>query len=111
LNIALTKKGWGLVNSSDSKRRDPNRALEAVKEAIALDPQSSMNWQCLAWVQYRIGDWRASIEALEKSCKLQEGGTGDAGQWIVLALAHAKLAAQEGVPEKERDHHKAEARR
>jgi hypothetical protein len=65
----------------------------------------------MGWVQYRIGDWRASIEALEKSCKLQEGGTGDAGQWIVLALAHSRLVAQDGLLEKERDHHKAEARR
>ena len=45
------------------------------------------------------------------SCKREAGGTGDAGQWIVLALAHAKLAAQEGLPEKEREHHKSQARR
>ena len=70
-----------------------------------------MAWQYMGWAQCRLGDWRASIEALEKSCKLQDGGAGDCCQWIVLALAHAKLAAQEGLPEKEREHHKAEARR
>jgi tetratricopeptide (TPR) repeat protein len=92
-------------------RRDPERAIVAIKEAVELDPRSTMAWQWLGWVQYRLGDWRASIEALEKSRKLQEGGTGDSGQWIVLALAHARLAAQDGMPEKEREHHKAEARR
>jgi hypothetical protein len=65
----------------------------------------------LGFCLYRTGNWRESIEALEKSCKLQPGGTGDAGQWIVLALAHARLAAQPGLPEKEREHHIAEARR
>jgi hypothetical protein len=111
LTVALGNKGWDLINSPDPKRRDHQRALEAVQEGVKCNPQSDVPWQYLGWVQYRIGDWRASIEALEKSCKLQKGGTGDAGQWIVLALAHAKLAAQEGLPNKEREHHKTEARR
>src|SRR5207248_5422394 len=76
-----------------------------------LAPQSGKTWQSLGWVQYRIGDWQASTEALEKSCKLHQGATGDAGQWIVLALAHGKLAVQEGLPDEELAHHQAEARR
>jgi eukaryotic-like serine/threonine-protein kinase len=104
LGAALGQKGWGLVSG-------PKRGIEAIKRAVELAPQSSMAWQYMGWAQYRLGDWRASIEALEKSCKLQDGGTGDCCQWIVLALAHARLAAQEGLPEKEREHHKAEARR
>ena len=69
-----------------------------------------MALQRLGYALYSRGAWRESIEVLEKSCKLQDG-TGDAGQWIVLALAHARLAAQPGLPEKEREQHKAEARR
>jgi tetratricopeptide (TPR) repeat protein len=111
LGQALGNKGWNLINSPDPKLRDPKRATEVLKEAVELAPQSSMSWQWLGWVQYRAGNWKASIEALEKSCKLQEGGKGDCCQWIVLALAHARLAAQEGLPEKERERHKAEARR
>ena len=111
LGYALTQKGWNSVNSPDPKLRDPERARLAVQEAVKLDPQSSMAWQYIGWIQYRIGDWRASIEALEKSCKLQQGGTGHSVQSIVLALAHAKFAAEEGLPEKERADHQAEARR
>src|SRR5262249_34742614 len=110
LSVALGNKGWTLVNSPDPKLRDPKRAIEAVHEAVKLTPRSVVAWQNLGWVQYRIGNWRASIEALEKSCKLQAGGTGYPSQWIVLALAHARLAAQESLPEKERAHHQAEAR-
>jgi tetratricopeptide (TPR) repeat protein len=99
-----------LGNALRNQQKLPEAVL-AYRKATELDPNHAMAWQVLGWLQYRIGDWRVSIEALEKSCKLQQGGTGDAGQWIVLALAHAKLAAQEGLPEKEREHHKIEARR
>jgi len=102
-------KGWDLIHRPDPKLRDPKRAIEAVKEAVELAPESAGAWQLLGWVQYRTGNWNSSIEALEKCCQ-QAGGTGDAGQWIVLALAHAKLAAQEGLPEKEQEHHRTEAR-
>jgi eukaryotic-like serine/threonine-protein kinase len=88
-----------------------NEAIACQKKAIELVPNRSHAWQYLGWIHYRSGDWKSSIETLEKSCELQPGGTGDAGQWIVLALAHAKLASQEGLPQKERDHHKAEAHR
>ena len=97
-----------------------DEAIAAYREAIRLtelQPQStrdldahSMALQLLGYALYRAGAWRESIEVLEKSCKLQDG-TGDAGQWIVLALAHARLAAQPGLPEKEREQHKTEARR
>jgi tetratricopeptide (TPR) repeat protein/serine/threonine protein kinase len=111
LSFALTQKGWALANCPDPKRRYPKRAVEALEEAVAVDPPSSMAWQYLGWAQYRAGNWQASIEALEKSCKLQKGGTGDAGQWVVLALAHTRLAAQQGLTEKQRAHHRQEARR
>jgi superkiller protein 3 len=111
LGQVLGEKGWNLINSPDPKLRDPKRALAPVLEAVELAPQSEMAWQYLGWVQYRSGDWRASIEALEKSCKLQAGGNGDSYQWIVLALAHAQLAADEGLPDVERVRHSSESRR
>src|SRR5207344_2917471 len=83
--------------------------IEAVKEAVELAPQLSESWQCLGLIEYRAGNWRVSIEALEKSCELDKGG--DCGQWIVMSLAHGKLAAHEGLPDKARTLHKAEARR
>jgi tetratricopeptide (TPR) repeat protein len=101
---------WALATRPEPHLRDPKQAVALAKRAVEQTPDS-LTWQYLGWVLYRTGDWKASIEALEKSCKLQEGGSGDYGQWIVLALAHAKLAAQEGLPEKERELHRTEARR
>jgi tetratricopeptide (TPR) repeat protein len=111
LGRALTWKSWDLANHPNPKRRDPKRAVELGKEAVNIVPESVAAWQYFGWVQYRAGNWKASIEALEKSCKLQEGATGDSYQWIVLALAHAQLAADKGLPEEERVHHRAESRR
>ena len=107
----LNNLAWALATHTEPARRDPGRAVSMAKEAVERAPNSELAWQYLGWIHYRTGNWKPSIEALEKSCKLQAGGTGDAGQWIVLALAHAKLAAQEDLPEKDRKHHKAEARR
>jgi serine/threonine protein kinase len=94
---------------SDQQKLDA--AIACQKKAIELAPNRGYAWQYLGWIYYRNGNWKSSIEALEKSCKLQPGGTGDCAQWIVLALAHAKLAALGGLPEKERAHYQAEARR
>ena len=88
---------------------DPKRALETSKEAVELAPQSLIDWQTLGWVQYRAGNWKASLETLEKSCKLQN--SGDSGQWIVMSLAHWRLANEKELPEQERDRHKTEASR
>jgi uncharacterized protein HemY len=49
----------------------------------------------LGWFHYRIGNWKSSIAALEKSCKLQTGGMGDSAQWFPLAMAHMQLGEQE----------------
>src|SRR5262249_35707589 len=88
---------WALATHADPARRDPGRAMKLARDAVEVAPSSSMAWQYLGWIRYRTGNRKSSIEALEKSCKLQTGGTGDAAQWIVLALAHARLAAQEGL--------------
>jgi superkiller protein 3 len=109
LGYALGKKGWELANCPDPKLRDPKRAIEASKEAVGFAPQSVLAWQYLGWVQYRTGNWKASIEALETSCKLQN--PGDCGQWIVMSLAHWKLANEKGLPEEEQARHQAETRR
>jgi tetratricopeptide (TPR) repeat protein len=105
INMARLLATW-----PEPKLRDPRLAVEHAKEAVELQPKSFMALQVLGWAQYRAGAWRESVETLEKSCKLQAGGTGYAGQWIVLALAHAKLATQEGLPEQEREDHHTEAR-
>jgi hypothetical protein len=42
---------------------------------------------------------------------VHEGSKGDYAQWIVMSLAHGKLATEKDLPEQDRARHLAEARR
>jgi tetratricopeptide (TPR) repeat protein len=110
-HIGLAKVAWALANHQDPEVRDLKRAVELGKEAVAVAPQWDVGWQFLGWIEYRAGNWKASVEALDRSCKLQAGGAGDCFQWTVLALAHARLAAEKELPAEERARHQGEARR
>jgi tetratricopeptide (TPR) repeat protein len=99
-----------LATCPDPKFRDPRLAVEHAKKLIELQPHS-VEFQLLGWAHYRAGDWRECIATLEESCKRQSGGKGDAGQWIVMSLAHWKLSNDKNLPEEERSRHQEEARR
>jgi tetratricopeptide (TPR) repeat protein len=43
--------------------------------------------------RYRAGDWKAAIEALEKSMKLRQDG--DSFDWFFRAMAHCHLGRQD----------------
>jgi tetratricopeptide (TPR) repeat protein len=105
---ALSDRAWELADHPDPGA-DTKRAIAAATDALRSDPNSARVGLFLGWVQYRAGNWQGSLEALERSCALADGG--DWGQWIVMSLAHAKLAADTTLPATERSRHKAEARR
>jgi serine/threonine protein kinase/Tfp pilus assembly protein PilF len=80
---------WTLTNCPAQKLRHPSRALATAQKAVELDPKSSLAWQVFGWALYRTGDWKASIDALEKSMALQQRPPGgDSWQWFFLAMAH-----------------------
>ena len=79
----------------DAAPRDRAQALELARKAVLLAPEATTTWQVLGWAHYRTGDWKASVEALEKSCKLQSNGIGDSAQWVFLAMAHWRLGDKE----------------
>jgi Flp pilus assembly protein TadD len=58
---------WFLATCPDSKFRDPSRAVVLAKSAVELAPKAPGHWNTLGVSQYRNGDWKAAIEALEKS--------------------------------------------
>ena len=43
-----------------------------------------MLWNTMGVAAYRVGDWKAAAEALEKSMSLNKGG--DANDWFFLAM-------------------------
>ena len=73
---AHNRLAWLLTNCPEVKLRDAPGGLATARKAVELAPQSIMAWQVLGWAHYRTGDWKASIEALEKSCALQDNPKG-----------------------------------
>ena len=80
---------WLLATCPDRKLRDPARAVELARRAVALQEPVGKVWNTLGAAHYRAGAWRPAIDALEKSMVLRQGG--DAFDWFFLALAHHKL--------------------
>jgi tetratricopeptide (TPR) repeat protein len=87
---------WTLATSPDPSIRSAPRAVEAAKKAIALRPQDAALWNTLGVAHYRNGEWKAGIEAQEKSMALQkERQGGGPWQWFFLAMAHWHLGEKE----------------
>ncbi|MCE9524935.1 MAG: tetratricopeptide repeat protein [Planctomycetales bacterium] len=80
---------WLLATCPDPKFRDPARAVELGKKAVDLEPSNGPYWQTLAWAEYRAGDWKAAVAAMEKV--KEHGGVGDSFELFVLAMAHWQL--------------------
>ena len=82
---ACNDLAWLLATCSDIKLRNPGRAVELAKKAVALAPKGGFYWKALGVAHFRTGDWKASITALEKSMALNKGG--DIWDWFFLAMA------------------------
>jgi tetratricopeptide (TPR) repeat protein len=57
------------------------------KTAVELEPLQGMYWNTLGVAHYRIGDWKAAIEALKKSDELLPGQHFSFDAFF-LAMAH-----------------------
>lgn len=87
---SLNRFAWYLATVSQPELRDPDRAVELAKRAAEMKPTDRPIWNTLGAAEYRAGEWKKSIVALEKSMELRGGG-GDAYDWYFLAMAHWKL--------------------
>jgi eukaryotic-like serine/threonine-protein kinase len=79
--------------AADPKVRDPGRAIQLANKATEVAPEESMYWNMLGMAYYRAGNWKAAIEALDKSMQLRKGG--DSFDWYFLAMAHWQLGEKD----------------
>jgi superkiller protein 3 len=80
---------WQFATYKNPKYRDPKRAVEAANRAVKLAPLMGSPWTTLGVAHYRAGDWKAALQALEKSMKLQGGD--NANTFFFLAMTHWRL--------------------
>jgi superkiller protein 3 len=89
---ACTSLARLLTTCADLQLRDPEDALQLAQKAVELAPQSAEAWAALGWALHRGGNWKASIEALEKSIALETSPDGrNVPQWFFLAMANWQL--------------------
>jgi Flp pilus assembly protein TadD len=88
---------WFLARYPDARFRGPGRAVELARKAVELArkavelaPKQGMFWNTLGVAQYRAGEWKAAIAALEKSESLAPD-KHLAFNGFFLAMAHWQL--------------------
>jgi tetratricopeptide (TPR) repeat protein len=89
VGTAANALAWFLATCPDPQFRDPARAVEWARKAVDRAPQEGPFWNTLGVAQYRAGDPKAAVAALQKSMRLLGGG--EATDWFFLAMAHWKL--------------------
>jgi predicted Zn-dependent protease len=80
---------WQLATDTNLKLRPPEIAVEFARKAVELAPEDGNFWSTLGVAQLRAGNWKESINALQKSKDLRKGGNGF--DWFFLAMAHRRL--------------------
>jgi tetratricopeptide (TPR) repeat protein len=86
---AHDRLAWYLATCADLKLRDPRRAVAAARKALELAPKQGYYWHTLAWAEYRAGNWKAALSALEKVKEL--GSAGHSFEWFLRAMVHYQL--------------------
>jgi tetratricopeptide (TPR) repeat protein len=82
-----------LLDSTDPPVQNPEPAVCLAQKAVALAPQSGICWSTLGAACYRAGQWRETVDALEKALPLQSEGASVDG--FFLAMAHWQLGERE----------------
>jgi tetratricopeptide (TPR) repeat protein len=80
---------WLLATCPDAKFHDPGVAATHARKAVELAPRQGWAWTPLGIAQYRNGDWKAAVAALNKSIQIQKGS--DSSDFFFLAMAHWQL--------------------
>jgi tetratricopeptide (TPR) repeat protein len=83
---------WFLATAADPKLRDPARAVKLAKKAVERAPREGVYWKTLGVAQYRAGDWKAAVAALDRAEAL---GAGDGAAKLFLAMAHWQSGERE----------------
>jgi tetratricopeptide (TPR) repeat protein len=93
LAYRLERFAWFLAHCPDGRVRDAKAAVKHARRATELRADVGDYWYTLAMVQYRNGDWRDSLAALEK-VKAKEGEL-DASGWFLSAMDLHQLKRRE----------------
>jgi tetratricopeptide (TPR) repeat protein len=92
---SLNNLAWMMATCPEEQFRDAGAAVELAKKAAALAPAAAYVWNTLGLAHYHAGEWKAAIEALDKSMTLYAGKpewrTLESFNTFFLAMAHWQM--------------------
>jgi tetratricopeptide (TPR) repeat protein len=94
---AYNATAWVLATDPNPKLRDPRRAVDLARKAVAIEPRDADCWNTLGVAQYRANDWRSAVDSLDKSMLLRDGGDGF--DWYFVAMAYRRLGEKSRAEE------------
>jgi tetratricopeptide (TPR) repeat protein len=80
---------WFLATGPEPRLRDATQAVQRAKKAVEARQESPDCWNTIGVANYRSGDDKAAVVALEKAISLRSGG--NSFDWFFLAMAHWRL--------------------
>ena len=86
---AWNEMAWLFATCPNPRFRDAGKAVRFAQKAVELAQTDGNAWNTLGAAQYRAGEWKLAVEALNKSMDLRMGGDGF--DWFFLAMAHWQL--------------------
>jgi len=87
--VMINNLAWHLAANPEFANGFPAFVVEMASKAAERTPTERGYWNTLGAAQYRARNWKAAIEALEKSMGLSKGG--DSHDWFFLGMAYWKL--------------------
>ena len=91
--VMINNLAWQLAVNPEYANGSPAFTVEIASKAVERTPTEGEYWNTLGAAQYRACNWKAAIEALEKSMGLRKGG--DSFDWFFLGMAYWKLGNKE----------------
>jgi tetratricopeptide (TPR) repeat protein len=92
---ALNYLAWFLAICPDSRLRNPERAIEIARLAVAQQPDHCSLWGTLGTAYYRAGSSKDAIETLERATQLDFPGKDPCYDGFFLAMAYWQVGRRE----------------
>ncbi len=86
-----------LVNHPDTPVYDPSRAARQSQEATELAPEKPSFWAVLSLAHYRMGEWKASVAAMENAIKRGDAAKVDPVSQLLMAMARWRLGEKDAA--------------
>jgi tetratricopeptide (TPR) repeat protein len=81
----LNDSAWSQLTLPQVEERDVSRAIRLAEQVVGLEPENATYWNTLGIAYFRLGDWKGSLRALERSIQFGSGGTSF--DYFFLAMA------------------------